>query len=643
MDRKQVKEFLRLTLTTFNVSIILTPIYWVLISIFLPISGVFKITVFAIVAAYLSGCVYRHIHGKVKKKSEPKTKLEKFFHWFWVIWKTLINLFFLAIGGYIIILLFKFEFSAISGLMEWVIVLSLFLLGLYLFLLCPLYILLSKNLAEVKVFSNISKKINQLIPSWLDRIFNFIFSSLFWIIIVVLILAVLFIFVFLGRTGFPICSHDETNYDTTCLVDSDCKLKYTGCCGHACINKEEVEMGEASTYGMVPNVYALSCSQPTVSCGCINYRCVDIDYEDPPSADDCSHIQDNGERIKCYNNAASKFNDYNICFEINESSSRNGCLHEESIRKKEEDICHFINDSSYYDNCLIEVAKLTLDYNTCNNIKDSLIKDECVSFIAQNKNDSVSCGNIKDESEKNKCFSRVGKNLQDQDLCRSITKSSDEDNCLSVVAQSTNDFELCKTIKEITEKDKCIAIIAQQTRTIEYCESHSSLENCHYFFYQEHCDLLGEDIDLNNYNNDNFFVFKVMRGSTGEPYRCKEIGIRRHTCYPLDQDFYGECADEWRLYATTDSNGLVLANKSDFKLKDEVASVYNGHPRGYQYSLIIKSNNDQNLYEVSNWVYSGGYFRLENYDVKIISGYFCKTRGTGWDCWDPSFDHLKTK
>ncbi len=550
--------------------------------------------------------------------------------WLWFVFQIILSLPYLIIGLFFgVILLFTGNLKNIEFLES-----LLLLLGFLVFLIMPIFVILSSIKEKFNVLRSLDKKLPIFQLKWLRLL----------TISILIIIFIVFLILLKGYIGItPICTQDKTNYDKSCLVSEDCKLKYTGCCSTACINKEEVEEGKSSTYSLIPNVNALSCRAPTVACGCQNYQCVEIDYEDPPSAIDCSYISSDGERIKCYSNAASKFDDFNTCFNITNSESKNACLHKEALRKTEESICSFINDGQSYDNCLLEVAKLTLKYDTCNNIHESIVKDECVSFVAQNKNESTSCDDVKDKSEKNNCFSSIGKSLQNSALCQRITEPSKEDNCLSVVAQGTNDFELCKTIQGTREKDKCIAIVAQQTRTIEYCNFHSSLEDCHYFFYQEHCDLLGQDVDLNNYDKENLFVFKIMQGSSGKPYKCKEIAIRRHTCYPLDQNFYGECADEWRLYATTDSNGLVLANKSDFKLKDEIASVYQGHPRGYQYSLIIKSNNDQDLYGVSSWVYSGGYFRLENYEIKTTSAYFCKPRGTGWDCWDPNFDHLKTK
>ncbi len=253
----------------------------------------------------------------------------------------------------------------------------------------------------------------------------------------------------------------------------------------------------------------------------------------------------------------------------------------------------------------------------CNNISNSSYKDECIKSAALLKNNSDYCSGIVSSDEKDMCFFMIANDNLNHNYCQNISDINQKDSCNSQIAKKTIKIEPCLLVANSSEKDECIISVAQNSRKKEFCLYSSSVESCEYIFYQENCDMLNQDINIESYDNESFFVFKVINKITNQPYRCKEIMFDRKECiFKFNNNDYTACPlriTKVRLFIKTDSNGFALANKSKFNLSDEKDA-----PLDKYYAHSRYTGNQTNYENSSVWNVAIGYFELKNYDLKTI-------------------------
>ena len=164
----------------------------------------------------------------------------------------------------------------------------------------------------------------------------------------------------------------------------------------------------------------------------------------------------------------------------------------------------------------------------CDYVSDSVQKDECYKVYAINNIYLESCFQINNTDKKSECIFEIG-----------VIK---------------NDTEICYGLIDNLSRDKCLSTIAQNLRDITICQYTSSLEKCQEIFYEEHCDLLGEDIDSENLDYDKYFILKT-------PYKCRD-DIEISEKYPVDGGYIFKDKGTIKV----DSNGISLIKKSEILL-----------------------------------------------------------------------------
>src|SRR3989338_7955430 len=142
-----------------------------------------------------------------------------------------------------------------------------------------------------------------------------------WIAITLIVFIIFIVISFFKMVFFPYSPPiDRTNYDTSCMVDSDCIIyDRGGLCGwQECINKEKVEEGKVSISqdGMVQLVSADSCAPPPVACRCISHVCSDIELYEQRDIDDCKYIDNKEQREACFKIIAEREVNISICSNV---------------------------------------------------------------------------------------------------------------------------------------------------------------------------------------------------------------------------------------------------------------------------------------------------------------------------------------
>jgi hypothetical protein len=187
---------------------------------------------------------------------------------------------------------------------------------------------------------------------------------------------------------------------------------------------------------------------------------------------------------------------------------------------------------------------------------------QCINIDFENPEFEEDCNLINDGIQKDICYLNIAKKSNTLNSCKAINQQDIKKDCFTALAKMKQNYTICSNIDVREDANECVALVAQLSRNITLCELTSDEISCHEIFYEENCDLLNQEIDAGRVNYTTQFILRVFDYS-GNPYRCKKIMVLQEKCFPT------VCTSGWHATYKTDSNGMLLLNKTDILLNEK--------------------------------------------------------------------------